>query len=381
MRKNQQQVTWRIFLHKKRVSSRKNRRFNRIETDGRHSYILQHGLYRLGSVEIPGVLKCHLAHGHGYSLITPDLLFLGADADKWVQPLGFFANSIAFYTDQSVCTLQLDVSCGYVLEVEFSSQDYIAGLEDDSQLFRCKVKGPDVIEQLATGRSRWNGSTGPEIELFHHTSEANRQAILRSKEFRLSQWNIQGTEKQLQNVGYVYFTALDRIACEDDLLQIAMAHDGHIKLLSDGDVPELLDLEVYRASTNDRTATLRFWIESTWLAPQHIWKHYPPDRAVFYEVANPFTHRIGLLPGSTLELKDDHELEPAAALNRFHYAVVGDCSSLQGLAAPFDEENTKHILKFEPPKPGEDFLSAWRRMANQPRYPELSPDMAQFRKR
>jgi hypothetical protein len=368
-------------LRRKRIFSRKNRRFNRIETGGHHFYIQGRGLYGLDSVETAGVLKCHLAHGHGYSLITPDLLFLGTDAARWIQPFGFFPNSIAFFKDQSVCTLRLDVSCGHVLEVEFSSENYIAGLEDDSQLFRCTIKGPDLIDQLATGRSRWNGSSGPEIELFHHTSESNRQAILRSKEFWLSRWNIQGTEKQLQNVGYVYFTALDRIVYEGDLTQIAMAHDGHIKLLTDGDVPEMLDLEVYRASTKDRTATLQFWIESTWLAPQHIWKHYPPHGAVFYEIANPFTHRIGLSPGSTLKLKNEHELEPGAALKRFSYAVVGDCNSLEGLAAPFDEENTKHILKFEQSRPGEDFLSAWKRMANQARYPELSPEIARFSKK
>jgi hypothetical protein len=51
------------------------------------------------------------------------------------------------------------------------------------------------------------------------------------------------------------------------------------------------------------------------------------------------------------------------------------------LAAPFDEENTTHILKFETPQLGEDFMAAWKRMSNTPRYTAISPDLTRFRKK
>lgn len=380
-------------LSKNKGHARRNRRFNRFECDRRHYYNDQRGKFPIGSTKATGLLKCRLAHGHNYSIIIPELIFLGERGDRWIQPLGFFANLISFWPEDAECSVPIDVSFGHVLKITFASSGHLSRLDDGSDLYRCQIQGPDVLSDLPTGRSRWSGNeTAPDIELFHHTTNASKQAILQSKEFWLSQWNIQGTRKKLVNVGYVYFTALDRIVCNEDLTQIAMAHNGRLTLVVDGVEPPLvedpkwrlrfadkiLDLEVYRASTADRTATLRFWINSAWLAPQHILKHFPPNEAVFYEIPNPFTHRIGLAPGSTLKIRNEHELEVPSNLKRLTYAVVGNCDTRNGLAAPYDEEETKHIVKFDTPEPGEELLGAWKRMANQERHSKLDPEMASF---
>jgi hypothetical protein len=371
---------------------RRNRRFNRLEYEGRHFYNQERGKFQPGSIKAPGLLKCRLAHGLGYSIVIPDLIFLGQDAKRWIQPFGFFPNVIDFWPDDAECHIPIDVSSGHVLRVSFATRGHLGRLDDGSDLYRCEILGPTVLSELATGCSRWNGRSAPEIEPFHHTTEASKQAILQSKEFWLSHWNIQGTRKKLVNVGYVYFTALDRIVCDEDLTQIAMAHNGRLTLVLDGVNPpatedpewrarfadKILDLEVYRASTADRTATLRFWISSQWLAPQHVMKHWPPNKPAFYEIPNAFTHRVGLIPGHTLKLKNEHELEKPLNLKQFPYVVVGHCNTLEGLAAPFDEEDTKYILKFDRPRQGEEILGAWKRMANQERYSGLSPELAFF---
>lgn len=373
-------------MSKRRVfGGRKNRRFNRIETPNENFYFQRRGIYPLGSREMDGLLKCRLVHGPGYSLILPELLFLGDDASQWIQPIGFLPNTIAFYQDNSVCELLIDVSCGHVLNITFSSSDHLMRLEDRSELYRCTIQGPDLIRELATGRSRWNGVSAPEIELFHHTTEARKSAILNSQEFHLSKWNIQGTAKRATNVGFVYFTALDRIRCNSDLTQIGMSHDGTITLLTDdaeqrGFADSFVHLEVYAAKVADRSATLRFWISSDWLAPQHIWKHVPPGRFAYYEVCNPFTHRVALAPETRLKLRDEHHLQPGLEHKRFEYAVVGFCDSAEGLRAPFDEEDISHALKFEEPQLGEELLAAWKRHANQDRFSVLVPEPATFKR-
>jgi hypothetical protein len=79
----------------------------------------------------------------------------------------------------------------------------------------------------------------------------------------------------VKNVGYVYFTALDQITCDEDLKCIAMSSDEVIYMLVDRfnsppfinpailapHATEILPLRVYRGSTKDRKATLEFKID------------------------------------------------------------------------------------------------------------------------
>ena len=105
--------------------------------------------------------------------------------------------------------------------------------------------------------------------------------------------------------------------------------------------PDLV-LDVYRGSTRDRHATLRLWVPAEVISTPHIWQH--AGRSVEYEIVHPWIYRIGLQPGSHLDFRDREATPDPAGLKRFDYAVIGDCTTLSGLEAPFDEENTEHTF-------------------------------------
>jgi hypothetical protein len=154
---------------------------------------------------------------------------------------------------------------------------------------------------------------------------------------------------------------------------IAMASDGKLTLGIDGFEPpsirppdwdvrykdQILVLPVYRASTTDRTETLEFDIETTLLAPQHVLRHSSPMNPVWYEIATPFVHRVGVQPSATLKFNSRRIEYGAAPKRRFDYIVVGDATTVEGLAAPYDEEDTRFLLKIERPSPGTNIFEFW----------------------
>jgi hypothetical protein len=163
---------------------------------------------------------------------------------------------------------------------------------------------------------------------------------------------------------------------------IAMSSDGRLTFAIDSfQIPEVLTpgweeeykeqiliLPVYRASTKDRTETLEFDIESTLLAPQHILRHSPASDPVWYEIATPFVHRIGIEPSSTLKFSSKRLVYGAVQTKRFEYVVVGDATKVEGLAAPYDEEETRFILKIERPPAGKTMLEFWFTYGNKDLY-------------
>lgn len=209
--------------------------------------------------------------------------------------------------------------------------------------------------------------------------------------FRLSHWNIQGTEKKVRNVGYVYFTALDKIVFEADLKSIAMSSDEVIYMRVDGFDPpplitaavlrhfanEILPLKVYRGSTKDRTATLKFSIDATVLAPQHLLLH-TGEVPMWYEISNPFTHRVGLQPGNMLKFRALTIERGTFPAKTFEYMVVGDASCVDGLAAPYDEETTESIFKIEPSQARRSLLNLWFDVANTDLFSTKSPELQDF---
>jgi hypothetical protein len=286
------------------------------------------------------------------------------------------------------CWFSIDVSCSQRLEVIFKAEDFVQAFEDGSELYRCTVHGPRSLKAHATGDSQLRRNNAPLITLYHHTTEDSKKKIIASGSFRLSHWNIQGTEKKIKNAGYVYFTALDQISCEDDLRCIAMSSDEVIYMIVDGFNPppsispdivahfgkEILPLKVYRGSTKDRTATLKFKIDASTLTPQHLLLH-TGDLPMWYEVCNPFTHRVGVQPGNMLGFSDGTIERESFPAKTFQYIVVGDASLVEGLAAPFNEETTESIFKIEPPQPGRPLLQLWFDLGNTDLYSPKSPEL------
>lgn len=375
-----------------RSTVRENPRFNRAESSLDHLYYSGYGFRGCGGVEYDGWIKCRLLHGAGYSLMVADQLYVQHDELFWIQPLAFGPNLLCKLSDTDVvCDLNIDVSCGHRLAVRFRNHDHVLDMADGSQLFKCRIRGPVDLCAFATGRARWEAGHPPYIELFHHTSAATVPAILSSLHFQTSPWNIQGSEKKLKNVGYAYFTPLDAIRTDTDLQKIAMAVGGHLELRRDGFVPppvlppdyltrfgaDILRLPVYQCDPSKREACINVWVDASVLAPQHVYRH-DEGGPVYYELPHHFIHRIGTTPGGIVVFDAERAIHRQSSLKSFDYVVVGDCRSLEGLAAPYDEEDTTHILKIERAPAGSTVLDYWFAHGNTDLFTGKSIELQEF---
>ena len=87
-----------------------NRRFNRAESSTEHYYYEEYGTNGVGDAEYDGWIKCRLLHGHGYSLIVPDQLYLEQNELRWIQPLAFGpCMLVKLGGTEVVCDLSVDV--------------------------------------------------------------------------------------------------------------------------------------------------------------------------------------------------------------------------------------------------------------------------------
>jgi len=371
----------------------KNLRFNRIETPHDHIYNNVLATGELGTAETPGMVKCRLLHGNGYSLIVPDQLFVGDECKHWIQPLGFLPNVVAKESNARLeCALAIDISFANSVRVVFSVNQLVRGFEGGAQLYKCNILGPPSLASFATGSAEWIDGL-PYLRLFHHTTAKAKRQILDAGHFRSGSYSIQGTTKTLTNVSYAYFTPLDTIRYDSDLKKIAMAQGGKLHLLRDGfERPKLLppnflaiykedilELPVYPCNPSKREATLAVSIDASILAPQHIYRH--EGRIGFYEMPHCFIHRVGTEPGRTVAFDAQGRIHRQSGLKAFDYVVVGDCTTLEGLAAPYDEENTRHVMKVQRLADRHSMLSFWFEHANEPLFANLEVAMQEFAKK
>jgi len=244
---------------------------------------------------------------------------------------------------------------------------------------------------FATGNAEWGSGGSPYIRVFHHTTSATAPLILGSGHFRTSPWNIQGSSKQLKNVAYAYFTPLDAIRTDNDLKKIAMSEGGTIELRRDGFTPppvflpdylirfkdDILQLQVYRCDPAKREAFVDVWIDASVLAPQHVYRH-DEGGPVYFELPHHFIHRVGTEPSQTVGFGADRRVHRQAGLKNFDYVVVGDGMALSGLAAPYDEEDTTHILKIERVPAGSTILEFWFAHGNTDLFSGRAVEMQEF---
>lgn len=132
------------------------------------------------------------------------------------------------------------------------------------------------------------------------------------------------------------------LATNEHLRLVAMASNGKagVRLDDPAGTPVLFD--VYRESTANRDATLPLWVPAEVVSAPHVWLHR--GRSVYYEIAHPWIHRVGLLPGAVLSFVEDKATPVESDVRRFDYAVLGDCSTVAGACAPFDEEETNETF-------------------------------------
>jgi hypothetical protein len=371
-----------------------NRRFNRIETNHNNYYHDSYGWATQKRKPCNGWIKCRLLHGPKHSLIVPDQLVLEYDGLKWIQPLAFTPSILGkLDEDQIVCDVNLDISCGHNIRVRFFNNDFVRSFPDGSQLFKCEILGPSNLYEYSTGDAEWGNENNLYLRLFHHTTADSCEKIKLSGHFRTSPYNIQGTTKHLQNVSYIYLTPLDRIATEGDLRCIAMAPEGIIQLRRDGfEAPallmpgweeayknDILQLAVYSCDSSKRDMSVETWVDSATLAPQHIYRH-DEGAAVYYELPHAFIHRIGAEPKGNVLFDNRNRIHQQAGLKTFDYVVVGDCTTIAGLRAPYDEEDTTHIMKIERIPADLTMLDFWFLHSNQDLYSGKDVELQKFHK-
>lgn len=351
----------------------KNYKFDRVEKKSKNIYNTLRGTEELQNNKYFGFLKCKLIHLKGKSLIVPDLVYIMTDADSfgWIQFYSFFAPIIMeISSTEIICSFSIDIALGHVLKLTIRNDGHEYNLEDNSNIFKCEILGPQNIHDFYTGKGKIIKNI-PYITLYHHTNYISKLAILDSN-FRCSAWNYQGTKK-LVNYSYCYFTSLPRISTSADLQKIAMSSNGKVKLILDG-TDEIIEIEVYRESTGKRTGSIEMLIDSTIIENNHIWQHTSDIGIVHYEISNSFIYRIGMEIETNIQFSNN-QIHRQAGVKIMNYIILGDCNSKDGIIAPFDEEETESIFKIEKfENNNTNILQFWFAHGNQDLYTQKDID-------
>ena len=319
-----------------------------------------------------GLLKLRLGHSANGTVLVPEQLFLEYHGSWCFHQVSFFGAPILGFNigpGLHVATFNLDIGPPRAAQhtrviAEIRSDGLIRRYDDGAQLYRCTIEGPASLANNPSGLARVLPDGDFALEVFHITSAAAAKAINSSGELWSSAWNLQGTCK-LTNVAYAYLTSLPQICSEKDLRCIAMASDGVIRFQTTSTRPreEVLELKVYRESTTGRTDSIPVAVAAALIAPPHLLLHRPVGDTAYYEVIGPEIYRIGLLPGASLRYIGGIAFASPDLLKRFSYIVVGDAAELAGLAAPYDEEETRQIMHLET-LDKLDFFEFWQAHAN-----------------
>lgn len=346
-----------------------NTHFNRIEYKDKHEYLNEFTKATVGNYSYTGYIKLKLVHMSYGSITIPEQIYMiYREKLLFIQPL-FFSPNILIKNDENILYTQtIDISSGIRLKIEATDNNLIKKLDDDSCFYSCTITGPQYLQSYSTGEAKIIDDI-PFLNLYHHTNENAKNSIEIGKEFYTSSWNIQGNKK-LKNISFLYLTCLDKIKFKEDLERIAMSSQGKLAFRCDQnktDNPDLI-LDVYRASTEERTDTLNYWVNTTHLSSQPIYKH--TDFMVYYEIVSPYIYRIGSEPNKCISIGDDAILYPNKPKS-FDYIIIGDCQSTSGLEAPYDEENTKEILKIEKLDRETELFELWLKLSNSKRFDNL----------
>ncbi|MDH7638099.1 hypothetical protein [Sphingomonas oryzagri] len=329
-----------------------------------------------------GLVKLRLGHARFGSILLPELMFVQRGGWHFYQPSFFGPPILGFNIEPGLHVARFSIDVGGPREtdptrviVEIRSDGFVRGYVDGAQLYRCIVEAPSRLLRYASGKCLQRDDEDFDIHLSHITNPAAYAAIRTSGELRSSRWNLQGT-RELVNVAYVYLTSLPAVRSEEDLRRIAMSSDGAINFQTTSSRPreETLKLTVYRESTKGRTARLPVSVASDLLAPPHLLIHRPLGDLPYYEVVGPEIYRIGVQPGMALAYANGAATIDPGSLKRFSYVVVGDAATLAGLAAPYDEEETREVVHVETLDAGLDLFDFWQARQNSDQVSDRTPE-------
>lgn len=319
---------------------------DRLEGEHEHYYSNVRGTQQLEMYQHEGFIKCKLIHSKQKSIIVPDLIYIMLDESKfrWIQFYSFLPCLLTkFSEDEIVASILVDISFGHVLGITITNEGHLRNFQDNSNLFKCRIQGPENLSIFTTGNGELVNGV-PYIELYHHTLPENKELITQGGFFKCSAWNYQGT-KELLNFSYCYFTSLPEIKKPNDLKMIAMSSDEKLQLIVDG-TDEIIELKVYRESTSNRTACLNLLIDSSIIESNHLWEHENNNGLVYYEKSHGFIYRVGVKVKTTISFTDSR-INRQDNIKLLKYLIIGDTRSKDGIIAPFEEEETEHIFKIE----------------------------------
>lgn len=355
-----------------------DKKYNRyITNSGEHLY-LNRLLKRASdfSHEYVGILKCKLGHtGRRGSNIIPEFLFLQKKNEfSYIVPLGFLPSRMKFNDPHSYLYQEFDISCGNKVRYSCSTGDYLGKGVDHSHFFKVKVQGPPDLYSFSSGKAVKDKASFFKLEIFHHTSETAKDLIISSGTLKGSKWNIQGN-KEIINFNRCYFTPLNSIKNEGDLIQIAMVNKGAIFLVQDGYEPDLIidpnnipayvkKIEVYRSSTDDRKSSIKFLVPSTVISTRMIEFHEAIP--AYWKISNPFILTIKVKKDQFLSFNKKNDVyevyENQENILPSTNVIFSDCSSMQYIDATFDEENAFSLFKIDQTK--QDPITRWKYNTN-----------------
>lgn len=352
-------VTGKFNAGLKSTSKNFNKSLNRFESSTKHLYpSTDHKpdkVYSHDTKAVKGMIKCRLIHTDGNSIILPDFIFYSTG---WIQPLNFTAPLISKLDEETIVTdLSIGIQNGVTIKVRYFNTGYIKSYADKSQLFECEIFGPEDLANYQSG-DYIEELDQILLKQYHHTNQKGYDGILGSKSLWSSVWNYKGNKK-VENHNFVYFTHIPEIKFDSDLMTVGMAADGNLYYTVDSFIPpammdkkqldEFKDFiytaEVYQATAGVRDKTLEFYVPVNLMDAKHIYKH--TQHMVFYEICFPYIHRIRLKPKCVLHFNAEKRIEPDSNTLTGDYLIVGDATTKEGLAAPFEEEETKFIFKIE----------------------------------
>ena len=315
-----------------------------------------------------GFIKCRLLHMNGISVIQPDILFGDNSRKGFFSPRFFDPNQISFFEDgiDDFCRLTLVTSNKVCLRVAFYKRDWLATNPDGSAIYRCvygKVDGPSPPKP--DGRWRRRGSKF-QLFLYHHTDRDGAKGIATSHTLWGSRRNIQGN-LWLRNISYGYFTCIDKIKSEIELLEIAMSSSGLTGLVPTNAPYHPLYARMIRIPVQmaaQRSEALGFWIDSALIAPNHLWLHKPLDKPAYYEIVLPKVFRVGVRAGANLNIIGNEISVPTNDRKIFEYVIVGNAEDYYGLEAPYHEEDTTSLALIDKLAHDEEIIGCWKRKAN-----------------
>jgi hypothetical protein len=120
---------------------------------------------------------------------------------------------------------------------------------------------------------------------------------------------------------------------------------------------------VYRSTSTERDCRIDLDVAVETIDIKHLYWHHQGN-SPFYEICFPYIHRIKTLPKAVVVFNEEFTVESQAPIVNSEYAIIGDARSKEGLAAPFEEEDTSFIFKIEDCK-GKTIHEYWFAHSNQ----------------